>query len=1007
MTEEILKALMQLFGITASLEGTQPNYRQLVENFLQEHLDSEQAQKYLLIFEEFSRLRTVETDNTGLKLTSTRISSRMLVICTRINQELTQQQKLVVLTKMIELISADGEISPNELDFIHTVASIFNFEISEVENLINFITIDYIEQHFLENTLYITPFENIHYSYHLYQPYLQGFMLILRVPALESYLFKYIGEQDYYLNGFLLKNKNVYFLSPGSVIRGGRIEAIYYSDIVSIFRKTKQKQYIFLEVQNVTYLFSGKQNGIRAISFSESGGKLIGIMGESGAGKSTLLEVLNGNLKPQTGKVLLNGKDVHKEKLEGIIGYVPQQDLLMEHLSVYDNLYYAAKLSLGNLSEEAVRLRVAEVLRNLGLQEVAHLQVGSSLEQTISGGQRKRLNIGLELLRKPAVLFVDEPTSGLSSRDSENIMDLLKEVALEGKLVIVVIHQPSATIFKMFDKLLVLDTGGYPIYWGSPIDALPYFRKHARQVSRNQTECGECGNVEVNQIFDIISAKIVNEYGRFTEKRKISPQQWYEIYQKEIRNSSHKIEPTYISDTSEFEFHEQVKTPHKLMQWWVFFQRDLKNKVNDLQYLLVNLLQAFVLALGLSYVNRYREPYQPYDFSKNENIPAYIFIAVVVALFSGLVGSAEQIISDRKILRRETFLHLSRHSYLLAKLGVLFLLSFVQTLFLVFTGNSVLEIKGMGLEYFVVLFSCSAFANVLGLVISDAFRSAVTVYILIPLLLIPQLVLGGIVIRFDKVNPDFKLSLQDHIPWFSELLASRWAFEALMVTQFRDNRYEKPLYAYDKVIATAEYKKVFYLPELQRLLEKSKKEQSYHIFKLLQTELAKELETIDRKDIVILYALQEGKYKPKIYTQLEKIFNKIRKYYTKEQMLAQQARDNFLNRNPAHQRLRREYHNEAVARLVRQLDCEQKLVVLPTHIEPVVNAIYIEAQDILAHFFAPAKKVAGYMIDTLYFNVAVLWLMTTLTYWILYFRVVALLVEGIEKTWSKIKALFD
>jgi ABC-type multidrug transport system ATPase subunit len=1003
MTEEILKALMQLFGITASLEGTQPTYRNLVENFLQEHLSPEQVHKYLLIFEEFSKLRTVETDDSGLKLTSTRISSRMLVICTRINQELTQQQKLVALIKMVELIAADGEISPNEWEFIHTVASIFNFEQREVENFINFITIDYIEKHFLENTLYITPFANIHYAYHLHQPHLQGFMLILRVPNLETYLFKYIGEQDYYLNGFLLRSGHIYFLSPGSVIRGGRIEAIYYSDIVSIFRKTKQEQRIYLEAKRVTHLFASKKNGIREISFAESGGKLLGIMGESGAGKSTLLEVLNGNLKPHSGKVLINGRNVHQEKLEGIIGYVPQDDLLIEHLSVYDNLYYAAKLSLGNQNEAQVQASVEEILRDLGLQEVAHLQVGSPLERTISGGQRKRLNIGLELLRKPAILFVDEPTSGLSSRDSENIMDLLKELALEGKLVVVVIHQPSATIFKMFDKLLILDTGGYPIYYGSPIDAVPYFRKHARQVSRSQGECGECGNIDVGQIFDIISAKIVNEYGRFTEKRKISPQQWHEIYQKEQESQSKNEAPIQAEITN-----QRIQSPNRIRQWWIFLKRDLKNKVNHSQYLLVNLLQAPLLAFGLAYVNRYHEPNKPYTFGENENIPAYIFIAIIVALFSGLVGSAEQIISDRKILKREAFLHLSRNSYLLAKVAVLFMLSFVQTLALVWIGNSLLEIRGMAWEYFVVLFSCSAFANVLGLLISDSFKSAVTVYILIPLLLIPQLVLGGIVIRFDKVNPDFKFSAQDHIPWFSEFLASRWAFEALMVVQFKENAYEKPLYPYDKIIATAEYKKVFYLPELQKLLDKARSNpyQSGHIFWLIRNELTKELEKVDRKEIPTLYALTEAKNIAGTYSQIEKIFKNIRKYYKQEQQTATKAKDDFLRKNPAHQNLRQRYHNEAVARLVKQLDSEQKLVVLQKNIEPIANAVYIDAQDVSAHFFAPNKKLAGETITTLSFNLAVLWIMIVATYFVLYFRLLARFVKWLEILFWKLKFTF-
>src|ERR1035438_8621145 len=138
---------------------------------------------------------------------------------------------------------------------------------------------------------------------------------------------------------------------------------------------------------------------------------------------------------------------------------------------------------------------VLNLLTDLGLYETRDLKVGSPLEKTISGGQRKRLNIALELIREPAVLFVDEPTSGLSSRDSENIMDLLKELALKGKLVFVVIHQPSSEIFKMFDKLMILDVGGYPIYYGNPVDAVIYFKTIINHVNSNESECITCGNV--------------------------------------------------------------------------------------------------------------------------------------------------------------------------------------------------------------------------------------------------------------------------------------------------------------------------------------------------------------------------------------------------------------------------------------------------------------------------------------------------------------------------------
>ena len=163
-------------------------------------------------------------------------------------------------------------------------------------------------------------------------------------------------------------------------------------------------------------------------------------------------------------------KEKDRKKTEGLIGYVPQDDLLMENLTVSQNLFYNSKLVFGDWSDEKIQAKAEQLLQSMGLYEAKDLKVGDALANIISGGQRKRLNIALELIREPGVLFVDEPTSGLSSRDSENVMDLLKQLSISGKLVFVVIHQPSSDIFKMFDKLLILDIGGYPIYFGNPSD---------------------------------------------------------------------------------------------------------------------------------------------------------------------------------------------------------------------------------------------------------------------------------------------------------------------------------------------------------------------------------------------------------------------------------------------------------------------------------------------------------------------------------------------------------
>ncbi|MEZ5012631.1 MAG: ATP-binding cassette domain-containing protein, partial [Bacteroidales bacterium] len=268
------------------------------------------------------------------------------------------------------------------------------------------------------------------------------------------------------------------------------------------------------------------------MNISESEGTLVGIMGSSGSGKTTLLNLLSGIQKPFSGSVRINGIDVHlnESSLEGVIGFVPQDDMLIEDLTVFENLYYAACLCFRDKSKAEITGLVDHTLQTLGLYEKRDLKVGTPLNKVISGGQRKRLNIALELIREPSVLFLDEPTSGLSSRDSENVIDLLRELTFKGKLVITVIHQPSSEIFKMFDRILILDQGGELIYSGNPIEALIYFKTLDSQIDSNIGECPTCGNINPETIFNIIETEVVDEFGKYTGVRKVSAADWAAEY---------------------------------------------------------------------------------------------------------------------------------------------------------------------------------------------------------------------------------------------------------------------------------------------------------------------------------------------------------------------------------------------------------------------------------------------------------------------------------------------
>ncbi len=1007
MSERILRALMQMFSIIAKVDGISNTGRSIVEAFLKQQLNKEQVEKYLSIFDEFIEAQQASSKKKDGSAKRTSLNSvKVLKICTQINQELEQPQKVIVLIRLLEFIYSSDEISEQENEFVITVADTFNISIEEYNQLRAFIE-DTAEK--IPNTPNILVINNKENGYgnackHIYCDALTSDVRVIQIDSVGMYALRIYGNIELQLNGQGISKERVHILTPGSSLRNSKVKPIYYSDIIGRFLADGSKARISFEAKNIEYKFKGGKLGLRNINIREESGKLIGIMGGSGAGKSTLLNVLNGVEVPSGGQVLINGKNIHVEKkfVEGVIGHVTQDDLLIEELTVYQNLFYNAKLCFGNLSDEEIAKKCHSLLADLGLSETKDLKVGSPLEKTISGGQRKRLNIGLELIREPSVLYVDEPTSGLSSRDSENIMDLLKELSLKGKLIFVVIHQPSSDIFKMFDKLQILDVGGYPIYYGNPVDAVSYFKTLVQHVNAEESECWNCGNVNPELIFNIIESKVLDEYGNLTHNRKTSPSEWNKNYVEKIESSIGDIK--HQDEIPEAIF----KIPNAFKQFKVFITRDVLSKLTNTQYLLINFIEAPLLAFILAYLVRFYNSdvanKEGYVFYENENLTAYMFMSVVVALFLGLTVSAEEIIRDRKIRKRESFLNLSKGSYLWSKIIIMFTLSAIQTLMFVMVGNSLLGVKGMFADYWLILFSASCFANMLGLNISSAFNSAVTIYILIPFLIIPQLLLAGVVVKFDKLNPT--LAKQGGVPLVGEMMASRWAFEALAVNQFKNNKYERNFYRYHKAISISNYKKNYWKQKLENKMSKIdrdlkdylSKEETEKDFLLLKNEILKEQSFLKNKYIFeSINQLNAKEYTPAIAASLKYFLDKINEHYINFEKKARDQEDELTQKlikeigQEGYMSLKYDYTNESLDQLMTNSnDFGDKCLELEGRLIQRSDPIFLDPTDSnygAAHFYAPNKLFMGKLIPTFWFNLCIIWLMSLSLMVMLYYEV--------------------
>ena len=1060
MSERILKALMQLFAIVAKINVIEESdeivaadsSKNIVEILLKQDLNSELVVKYLKIFDEFIKERhgTKRVKDSKKKRTSVN-SVKVLRICTQINEELEQRQKVIVLIRILEFIFADDLHTEKELAFAETVADTFNISIEEYQQILQFAessanSLANHDNHLIINSKLDTKEE----GKKLYAEGIKGSISVLRVFSVKTYFIRYFGKQELFLNGQAISPNIIKVIRQGSSIKNSKIAPIYYSDIIAQFLSETNDEKIEFTANNIEYEFSSGKKGLHDFTFKEESGRLVGIMGGSGSGKSTLLNVLNGNYPPSSGEIKINGIGLYESPklLEGVIGFVPQDDLLIEELSVFENLYYNGKLCFGNYDDDKLTELVNEVLISIGLFEAKDLKVGNPLSKTISGGQRKRLNIALELIREPSILFVDEPTSGLSSNDSEIIMDLLKVLALKGKLIFVVIHQPSSEIFKMFDQLIILDVGGYPIYKGDPVDAVVYFKKLINHVNADESECETCGNVNPEQIFNIIDMKVVDEYGEFTGNRKVSPLEWNRHYHKLINPKSNENKKQKIPDSI-------FKIPSLLKQFGIFFIRDIKSKLTNTQYMIITLFEAPLLAGILAFFMKYLETNYlkhelEYTFYNSDNLPQYLFISVIVALFIGLTTSSEEIIGNLKILQREKFLNLSKGSYLFSKIGIMFLISAIQTVFYVLVGNFILGIHGLFFAHWMILFSTSCFANLLGLNISASFNSVKVIYILIPICIIPQLLFSGIIVPFDKLHPYF--SSKSEVPAIGNIMASRWAYEALTVVQFKDNDYEKQFFEFDKKMSFANWKKDQWESNLDSKLTNfyriSQKENPLHTEidkikrdgQIIINEVRKEIKNFNSSEMYsdedvekLLLSIKNNNMEKKDYLALHNYLTSIRDYYMKQYNTASNLKDEILIRQTdpdttfirklrtlkkqkvisskeyrsfknlmsylkkyQFQKFKNNYNNHSLEDFVTNSNSLTYIAEDETSLIQKADPIYLDPVNhkyFGAHFYAPSKYFLDYKFDTFSANLIVIWLMTLFLTITLYFDVLRKILE--------------
>jgi len=518
----------------------------------------------------------------------------------------------------------------------------------------------------------------------------------------------------------------------------------------------RQREGFFLTASRVTQTVKDRQTGapknlLSDISLSVYPGEFVGLMGPSGCGKTTFMTALNGSQSFSSGFVYYNGLDLvgNLSRFSPQIGYVPQDDIMHPELTVREVLFYTARLKLsGEVSSEDLHRKITEVCSDLGLKEKLDTLIGTPEQKTLSGGQKKRVNLAMELLTDPKILFLDEPTSGLSSADTVTVMKLLRKMADErGIAIVITIHQPSTPVYQLMDKVIYLKDGLLCYYGKSFPDSISYF------VPDKDPEIA--GPDAVMETLDRAPPQEMQVGYRRTQ-----------AYQDLVVERDNRLSRANANASSGSSDSRQA---NRFSQLASLLKRYLTCKVRDRASLGILFAQAPMIGLLVGWIFRESDLNSP------------LFLLVFVSLWFGTNNSAKELVGERSIFLREKRSGLSPVAYLFSKLLVQTGLTLIQCFLLV--GASCLLIDS-SFPFFSAVFICwitSLVGTSAGLCVSAWSKTEVTAIVAVPLILIPFILFGGLLKPYDDMG-----SLSRFAAFFNP---ARWGYECIV--QVERDKHEK------------------------------------------------------------------------------------------------------------------------------------------------------------------------------------------------------------------------
>ncbi len=994
---------MELVALFARVNNTRfiDNAHSLIKTYLEQAATIKNSRLHIRRFYEYFELFSGSDQNQPIDEAT--LKEKINSIVKKINSELNEEERIVFFLSFLELIKLDKKVETEELQFAEILSLELHISRKDYKNSLIFIlceeTVDGLEEN--QDFLMISAQKNNNSdelegswieqnrpkdrerNMYLIREGLEGEVLMLRLQGSHFIVGRYFGNQVVLLNNRKYLPGNFFLIGQFDQLKIGADVKLSYQEIITGFRSGFPHNLLKFTGEKVSTKASGNIIHVAPFNFCEVPGHLVLVLCNNTTESKNLSLLLTGQIPLSSGKICLNGYNIYSDRyrVHKMIGLVPRENIFDENVSIFDNFWFSARLSFPGYSDEKVVQTVNQTIQNLGLTEFSRIPIRKLNHGLPAEYLKILINTGIEIIRDTFVLVLDLPLEKLNSTNAEEFCHILKSEANKGKLIFITSTNPGNCILKKIDRMWIFDSGGYIIYRGLAGDALNYFQNAGNNLAAESDVCPICGNLNADQLYQIIHSKVIDNQGKVTHNRKTSPAEWHNIYKRKIEDceppaESKKVIASYASSI-----------PNVNLQFIAYFKKHflslISNPLKSLMVLGGGLLIAFMTAGLLRY-----DWSDNFQFSQHQYLPLLFFLNTIICFVTGCVIGLHFTLDDKIHLAYDHFKNYSFFSYLNVKYILLTFLALIFSLFFTYITDSISGITNLFLVNWLIYFSTFFIGGSIGLFLGYIGYQLRNSIFITSILLVLNILFSGYMLPYNSLPK--QLSSDRYVPAFAEIFPGRWAYEALIVQQAKDNKYQKMLFQVEQQISDLTFKTNILIPKLQ--------EQVYNATQSETKPLNFQIFYKDLKDINTRYPdiypfefmedLNKDTVKSDVVTELEEYMRFVQ-FQLYEKLETTLASKNELRKN-----ITDSLGKDNFSKLING-NFNGSLLMYVSGKKPGRNFIesngdIIQTDDPIyrlpdnnfgrSHFFAPQKLMNGFYYDTTYFNLFALWLEIFLVY---------------------------